>query len=79
MTGYVVRWDCLQAFREAFPAIELPSGTDALGIEASDGAATLLEAFGEDDAGCYDQTLAISAESAAALATFADQYGDPCA
>lgn len=79
MTAYVVRWDCLPTFRETFPAIELPEGTDALGIETADGAATLLEAFVEDDSGCYDLKFPIAADDAAKLAAFADQYGDPCA
>lgn len=78
MTAYVVRWDCLPAFREAFPAIELPAGTDALGIETVDGSATLLEAFCEDDTGCYDLKFSINEADAASLATFADKYGDTC-
>ena len=78
-TAYVVRWDCLPDFRKTFPTIELPASTDALNIEVDGDRAVLLEAFGEDTDGCFDMTLPIDAGNAAQLASFAGQYGDPCA
>jgi hypothetical protein len=78
-TAYVVRWDCLPDFRKTFPAIELPASTDALGIEVVEGRAVLLEVFGEDGSGSFDQTLPIENDNAEPLAALADRYGDLCA